>query len=375
MLAAAIGLSIWPDVLSAGPSATDEKADSLVGKSLAIMNVSRRLGDASIVKLRSESDVAAASKALQPILNKYPASFITRVLKTIYVGSEVKCAARAETGKQRSFGGCYFYPDLVMFAKFDGNAQSFESTFHHELAHGIYFAYRQQFNEKAWLAANPPGFKYKGVADYGPSTPELLQQGFMRPYATWNLEEDVACIAQDLVGNTEAFAKLAAQNPRLRQKASVLIALYQAVDPIMTEQYFRLQDAAESEGGVKEVVDASHERGRPVLVTPQAVKGVFLGYFKKGDVLTLLYKEKSKPVTRNMIVFDPKSPTNIALCRRGKPGADADLTVLAMLPSLTPKGAFSYTFTETCAAVLKMDGDVDKDAPDVRYECQVVRGR
>jgi hypothetical protein len=373
ILAAAIGLSIWPDVSSAGPSATDEKADSLVGSSLVIMNVSRRSGNKSIVKLRSESDVVAARKALQPILNKYPASFIACVLKTIYVGSEIKGVLRAETGSQRYWGGTYFHSDLSMFVMFNGDAQSFESTFHHELAHGIYHAYRQQFNEKAWLAANPPGFTYKGVADFGPSTPELRQQGFMRPYATWNLEEDVACIAQALIGNTEAFAKLAAQNPRLRQKASVLIALYQAVDPIMTEQYFRLQDAAE--GGVKEAVDVSRERGRPVLVTPQAVNGVFLGYFKKGDVLTLLYKEKSKPVTRNMIVFDPKSPTNIALCRRGKSGAAADLTVLTLLPSMTPKGAFSYTFTENCAAVLKMNGDVDKDAPDVRYECQVVRGR
>ena len=369
VLAAAIGLSIWPEVSFADPNATVAKADSLVGSSLVIMNVSRP----SIVKLRSESDVAAATKALQSTLNKYPASFIPRVLKTVYVGSEVKSPKPGKGPKQDKTAGFYAGDDLSIYMEFKGDAQWFESIFHHELAHGIYFAYRQQFNEKAWLAANPPGFTYKDVADYGPSTPELLQQGFIRTYATCNLDEDVACVAEELVGNTEAFAKLAAQNPRLRQKASVLIALYQAVDPIMTEQYFRLQDVAE--GGVKEAKDVSRERGRPVLVTPQAVNGVFIGYFKKGDMLTLLYKEKTKPVSRNMIVFDPKSPTNIALCRRGKSGASADLTVLTMLPSMTPKGGFSYTFTENCAAALKMEGSVDKDAPSVRYECQVVRGR
>jgi hypothetical protein len=363
--AALLALASTPLGALARLDASVEKADSLVGTSVEVKNVYRSTGGITITKLQSERDVAAASKALQSALSKYPASFVTRVLKTVYIGADVK---HADNGKRESWGGLYRPSDLTIFMNFDGNPKNFEQTFHHELAHGIHCAYQKHFDEKAWLAANPPNFHYQENRDGRPPSPELLRDGFARPYATCSLREDVACLAERLVGDTENFAKVAANNPRLKRKATLLIALYKAVDPLMTERYFRLQDAADDQAPQEDVSD---ERGRPLLVSPQAVKGAFIANFKEGDRVTLLYRDRRRRAGPSEITFEPRSPAHVTLCRRRKAREEPELTVLARLPRMTRDTPFSYLFKDDCAAVLRMDGEQGEDR--VRYEFQIQR--
>ena len=347
-----------------------EKADSLVGKDVVVQNVYKKSGGVTITKLRSDKEVEAARKALQSALRKYPASFILRVLSTVYVGSELK---RADVAEKANWGGLYRYQDKTIFMKFTGDAAQFECVFHHELAHGIYCAYRANFDEKAWLAANPPDFQYTGVIDPGPATPEILQRGFVRPYAMFSLHEDIACLAENLIGDTDNFSKGVGRFERLNRKARVLIALYRVVDPVMSVSYFRLQqaDAARAAGAVSE--SAAAERGHPLLVSAQVERGAFLGNFKEGDCVTLFYRDGAKPRSKTTLTFEPSSPSNIALCRRRKARDEPELTVLVAVPQLTRDKPFKYTFDEACAAVLRMEGEASGGVDKVKFEFQVDR--
>jgi len=359
----ALAGSVWAQDL--------EKADTLVGKSVTVQNVYRSSGGVTITKLRSDAEVEAARKALQSALRKYPASFITRVLDTVYVGSDLKLA---KAGEKKGWGGLYRYADKTIFLKFTGDPVQFECVFHHELAHGIHFAYRSHFDVNGWLSANPPNFEYTGVIDPGAPSPELLQQGFVRPYAMFSLQEDVACVAENLIGDTENFSRGVGRFDRLNRKARLLIALYQAVDPVMTVSYFRLQqaDAARVAQATPRSDDA--ERGRPIVVSGTSERGAFLGNFKEGDQVTLFYRDGDKPRSKTNLTFAPESPGNVALCRRRKDRAEPDLTVLASVPRLTNEKPFTYTFKESCAAVLKMAGAQADDAVRVRFEFQIDRG-
>jgi hypothetical protein len=349
-----------------------EKADSLVGTSVTVKNVYRSSGGVTITKLRSDKDVEAARSALQSALKKYPASFIARVLNTVYVGSELKWTSNKDR-QTDGWCGLYRYQDRTIFMKFDGNAAQFESVFHHELAHGIHFGFHAEFNEAAWLAACPSGFHYTGVADSRPPTPELNQQGFVRPYAMHSLPEDVACLAERLIGDPEGFAKGLGRFERINRKARVLVALYQTVDPVMTVSYFRLQQAAAERDSAAAAASAADERGRPLLVSAQAERGAFLGNFKEGDRVTLLYRDGDKPRGKSTLTFAPESPANITLCRRRIAHTEADLTVLANVPRLSHERTFTHTFKEDCAAVLKMDGEAADGVGKVRFEFQIDR--
>lgn len=348
-----------------------EKADALVGTSVVVQNVYHSSGGVTITKLRSDAEVEAARKALQTALRKYPASFITRVLETVYVGSELKLAKKGERG---AWGGLYRYQDKTIFIKFTGDPVVFESIFHHELAHGIHFGYHEHFDVNAWLGANPPGFEYSGTIDAGAPTTELCQQGFVRPYATFSLQEDVACLAECLIGNPEAFSSGLGRFEMINRKARVLIALYQAVDPVMTVSYFRLQQASAVRTADADEASAGEARGRPVLVSSVTERGAFLGNFREGDRVTLYYREGAKSTrSKTNITFEPESPSNITLCRRRKTRAEPELTVLAAVPRLRSGVPFTYTFDEPGAAVLKMEGEAADGVDKVRFEFEVDR--
>jgi hypothetical protein len=347
-----------------------EKADSLVGKSVAVRNVYRSDGGVTVLKLKSDAEVEAARAALQTALKKYPASFIERVLSIVYVGSELKLAANKRLPTD-GLMGLYRYQDRTIFMKYDGNDQVFESVFHHELAHGIHFGFHGKFDEAAWLSANPPGFQYTGVPDARPPSAEVLSQGFVRPYAMHSLPEDVACLAECLIGDPQSFARGVGRYERINRKARILSGLYQAVDPVMTVGYFKLQQAEAERAATAE--SAADERGRPLLVSAASERGAFVANVKAGDRLTLFYRDGSKPRSRSDLTFQPESPPNVALCRRRKTRDEPELTVLAKVPKLTRDGKFEYAFKEDCAAVLKMDGEGPDGEQRVRFEFQLDR--
>ena len=286
------------------------------------------------------------------------------------MGSDLK---RTDVDEKQNWGGLYRYQDRTMFLKFTGDANLFEHVFHHELAHGIHYAYLEHFDANAWLAANPPGFEYTGVIDAGPPSEEVYAQGFMRPYSMYSLQEDVATVAEALIGDTEAFSKGAARYERLNRKARLVIALYQAVDPVMTVAYFRLQQADAARIARASEEGVGDERGRPVVVSAQLERGTFLGNFKEGDRLTVLYRDGAKPKSKTNLTFSPESPSNISLCRRRKDRSEPELVALARVPKLTRETPYDYTFKEACAAVLKMEGEASDGTDRVRFEIQIDR--
>lgn len=364
-------LAVW--LAAAGAACAQgeafDRADTLVGKSVEVLNVYRNSDGVTIARLKNDRQLEAAKDALQGALKKYPATFIARVLETVYVGSELRLADR---GGRKDWGGVYRYSDKSMFLKYMDDARLFETVFHHELAHGIHLNFRQHFDAQAWLSANPEGFEYTHEVDPRPVTKACLEAGFVRPYATFSVEEDVACLAECLIGDPENFGRGVGRFSRINRKARVLAALYRAVDPVMTVQYFRLQQAeAEREDARSAESESTERRGRPIVVAASSERGAFLANVKAGDRLTLLYRDGDRPRSKTNLTFEPRSPSGVSLCRRRKTREEPDLVALARVPGITREGSFEYTFQEPCAAVLKIEDGCEADR--VRFEFEVDR--
>ena len=122
-----------------------------------------------------------------------------------------------------------------------------EGVFHHEFSSILMRSCLSFFNEKDWKKANPAGFIYgKGGVSAILSgnaslsfDPTLFGHGFLNRYSQSALEEDINVFAQNLFTGGSSFWVIVDENPRIREKADLLIAFYHRIDPIFTEDYFR----------------------------------------------------------------------------------------------------------------------------------------
>jgi len=122
-----------------------------------------------------------------------------------------------------------------------------ESVFHHELSSVLLRSYPGVFNMSAWQTINSPGFMYgnggvEAILNGEASMrfdPELFERGFLTRYSQASPEEDINVFAQNLFTGGSSFWDIVDENMRIRKKASMLIGFYQAIDPSLTEEYFR----------------------------------------------------------------------------------------------------------------------------------------
>ncbi|MCK9219016.1 MAG: hypothetical protein PHF97_03915 [Bacteroidales bacterium] len=122
-----------------------------------------------------------------------------------------------------------------------------ERVFHHEFSSVLKRAFPHYFNETAWENVNAPNFIYgnggvNAIVNGDASMkldPGLFNKGFLTRYSLASLEEDMNVFAQQLFSGSNDFWEIVDQNIRIRQKAHILIAFYQKIDPRFSENYFR----------------------------------------------------------------------------------------------------------------------------------------
>ena len=160
-------------------------------------------------------------------LEKYPAGALKNELTAVYF---LKSMAFYDVG----YGGTNSTDNLYLTN--DGAAKGYtslylEQTFHHEYSSILYRNHPTYLNETAWKNANIDSFDYNdpengvGAIRNNESSQdldqELCKKGFLTQYSLSGLENDI---------NTF---------PRINKKLQLLIAFYNKIDPLFTEEYFR----------------------------------------------------------------------------------------------------------------------------------------
>ena len=113
----------------------------------------------------------------------------------------------------------------------EGSSRFSEAVFHHELSSLLVAPHHEQFDAKAWLAANPPDFEYFGTSWRGSpqaSRPTFSRTGFVCRYGMASLENDINTYAMYLFTRSDWLLPQAALHPRVRQKLDVLMEFLRA---------------------------------------------------------------------------------------------------------------------------------------------------
>ncbi len=191
---------------------------------------------------KSASTRTLARVSLARAFARYPASGLFRLLDTVFVADDLRW-----DGTQM---GGYSMPGarsiwIAVGQSVDENTDRWiEDSFHHELGHVIKDQRRELIPEKAWRAANAPGFRYThedagggfGAVSSGKDTEESLDptlnaQGLLSHYGATEFEEDWATYAERLLDPDPTFLKALRKYPRVRVKMRLITALYRRVFP------------------------------------------------------------------------------------------------------------------------------------------------
>jgi hypothetical protein len=124
-----------------------------------------------------------------------------------------------------------------------------EQTFHHEFSSILFRNNPKFFDTTAWKAANAANFVYNdpengvGAIRNNQSSQDLdtvlCQKGLLTQYGGSSLENDINTFAQNLFCPEKSFWSNVDRFPRIRKKATLLIAFYGQLSSAYTEAYFR----------------------------------------------------------------------------------------------------------------------------------------
>ncbi|MEO6612867.1 MAG: hypothetical protein ABIT05_10300 [Chitinophagaceae bacterium] len=187
---------------------------------------------------RSKSMIAKA-------LNKYSAASLKKDLRVIYFLRSMKFY-NVGYGGTNSTDALYLTNNGVSMGY---NDLYLEQTFHHEYSSILYRNHPSFMDEEAWKKANIPGFDYNdpengvGAIRNNESSQDLdtalCRKGFLTQYSLSGMENDINTYAQNLFSPSAGFWKIADQYPRVKTKVKLLVAFYNQVDPLFTEDYFK----------------------------------------------------------------------------------------------------------------------------------------
>ncbi len=193
----------------------------------------------------SASEIARSKSVIARALSKYPALSLKKDLRVIYFLRSMKFY-EVGYGGTNSTDALYLTNDGVAMGY---NDLYLEQTFHHEYSSILYRNHPSFMDEDAWKKANIPGFDYKdpengvGAIRNNESSQDLdtalCRKGFLTQYSLSGMENDINTYAQNIFSPSAGFWKIADQYPRVKTKVKLLIAFYNQVDPLFTEDYFR----------------------------------------------------------------------------------------------------------------------------------------
>jgi len=175
-------------------------------------------------------------KILKKELKKYPENALKGHLEKIYM---VKYIAK---NGHRIGGQAQNMAETIYISR--GNENSIKSTFHHEVAHILYYSHNFPYKNE-WLALNPEDFKYIGSGFKAISEnrvrqktgKKILKSGFISSYAQSALEEDFAEMAEFAIINKRSMRKKVRKYNGLEDKFELLKKFYISIDPKMKDLF------------------------------------------------------------------------------------------------------------------------------------------
>jgi hypothetical protein len=174
-----------------------------------------------------------ALQRLRHDLSHYDPGFLQQHLKRIFL-------VYALSFKGQPYGGTndHRYKWLYLQHYWLGSDSVRKKTmgFHHELSSILLKTYITRFDEHAWRNANVPQFEYTFARSLETNiqtgrtsltgNEALYRQGFLCPYGTLTLEDDINTFAQYLIGGTDLMSGKLDHYPRMVEKIKLLTTFY-----------------------------------------------------------------------------------------------------------------------------------------------------
>ncbi len=193
----------------------------------------------------SEAHKQHAMKVVDQALAQYPAGFVASLKVDIVPvsGLELEGVHYAGLSNNRS---------VLLDVKWKEQWGDYDlfCTMHHELGHVLLERYRGRFPEGAWRAQLPPGFAYrsdgpqeKAGVGHGSSSYDMdirdVRAGFLTDEGRESIDEDFACVSEELFQNHEIFWLAVGMSARLAKKVELAVGFYHSVDARFTMEYFK----------------------------------------------------------------------------------------------------------------------------------------
>lgn len=191
----------------------------------------------------AETHFARVRAVMRRALKKYPPQVLRKHLEAVYVLAELRYSG-VDTGGTNS--------RTCVYVKAGDPAGGFtdahlEGVFHAEFSSILLRNEMRRFDDEAWQAINPPGFRYLGngvdaIKQRKAGTKlqaGLHEEGFLKQYSQSSLENDFNGFATLLFAGDPKMWAIIDKYPKLQRKVALAIAFYQQLDPTFTEQYFR----------------------------------------------------------------------------------------------------------------------------------------
>ncbi|MCB8881027.1 hypothetical protein ACELLULO517_12345 [Acidisoma cellulosilytica] len=197
----------------------------------------------------STANQAACLQAIVIAFQAYPAPFISTLVQKVALADHISVW-------KIDVGG-FHAPGLIALNCQDAaDNQAFDrDSLHDELA-ALLLA-TTPVDRTGWQAFNPPGFRYGDIESYRAELRDphgragddaLHHDGFVSALGLTGLENDFQTYAERILGHPQEFAELLREQPAMRGKARMVMALYLHQAPALAAQFASsgLTDAAQA---------------------------------------------------------------------------------------------------------------------------------
>jgi len=221
--------------------------------------ISDPIGD-EVEPLKAEYHQSAET-IIRKALSKYPDEILKQFLEGVSIVGSLRFY---DVG----YGGTYMANarQIVLVYRLTFDPRGFEQRFHHEFSSILLKKNEELFDGNRWFAANGCEFSYRApgiveeqTGDRSEATrvlaaeqkktggsgssllrldAELMEEGFLTPYNSISVEQDLNEMAAHLFTNPD-LCTFCERYPRIDHKVDVLIDFYRKLSPAMARLYFR----------------------------------------------------------------------------------------------------------------------------------------
>lgn len=177
-----------------------------------------------------------ALKKLKIDLSHYDAKFLNDHLNKIFLIYRLSFEGLPYGGTNDHFNKWIYLQDYWLG---DNAAHKHAMGFHHEFSSIVLKMNKNKFNIQNWKNANPPDFWYRFNRSTSANiksgrtqlvgNKELYDSGFLCPYGTLTMEDDINTYAQYMLAKPAFLKEYMDKHPRILQKASMLNEFYRTV--------------------------------------------------------------------------------------------------------------------------------------------------